>query len=64
LALSRLALAPPEGLGLDSKKPTWTLHFHSAWPVGFVPGFVPISVKDIWVKNARARYAAKKSRKV
>jgi hypothetical protein len=32
--------------------------------VGFVPGFVPLSVKDISVKNARARYAAKKSRKV
>jgi hypothetical protein len=31
--------------------------------VGFVSGFVPVSVKDISVNNARARYAAKKSRK-
>ena len=29
----------PAGLGLDSRKPTWTLRFHSAWSVGFVPGF-------------------------
>src|SRR5215471_13369964 len=29
----------PAGLGLDSRKPTWTLHFPSAWPMGFVPGF-------------------------
>jgi hypothetical protein len=29
----------------------------------FSSGFVPVSVKDISVNNARARYAAKKSRK-
>jgi hypothetical protein len=28
----------------------------------FASGFVPVSVKDISVNNARARYAAKKSR--
>jgi hypothetical protein len=30
----------------------------------FSSGFVPVSVKDISVNNARACYAAKKSRKV
>jgi hypothetical protein len=29
----------------------------------FSSGFVPVLVKDISVNNARARYAAKKSRK-
>jgi hypothetical protein len=38
LARSRLA-KQPAGLGLDRMKPTWTLHFHSAWPMGFVPDF-------------------------
>ena len=76
LPLSRLA-KQPTGLGLDSGRLGTTLPSvrgrkglrmervsEANSDPSFSSGFVPVSVKDISVNNARACYAAKKSRKV
>jgi len=62
LSLSRLA-KQPKGLGLDSDRLGTTLPPKEAGKDSGSSDFVPVSVKDISVNNARACYAAKKSRK-